>query len=358
MKRTLVASACLVVTTLLASGCADKPTGTNAELGSAAGKKCTDEDITITQSTDGFLYFPSYVAEQAGYYEDAGLNAEIADLGGGAEAIAAVLGGSAEISLTSFPSVVAAKDEGAPVKAFASVMTQYGSNVVMSPEAARKAGVTESSPAGEKIRALKGLTIGITSPGSATDQLMQYMLAQEGLDPESDVKLMPMGDSGSILAAFKKGRLDAFTLSSPTSDLAVADGGVRLFNLSEGQYPPLDGFQYMVAMTSDKVVGERPEVLSCFTRALSRALDLIERDPDRAVELARRSFGDIDPKLYATAAESNLASYPTSPVIEEEKARGAFDFLKEIGQPTDLKLDEVVDSELARKVEEGEAQDG
>lgn len=358
MKRTLAVAACLMVTTLLAAGCAPKPTGGDQELGSAAGKKCKNDKITITQSTAGFLYFPSYVAEKAGYYEDAGLDPEITDLGGGPEAIAAVLGGSAEIALTSFPSVAAAADEGAPVKAFASVMTQYGSNVVMNPDAAKKAGVDEKSSAGEKIKALKGLTVGITSPGSATDQLMRYMLAREGLEPEKDVKLLPMGDSGSILAGYKKGRLDAFSLSSPTSDLAVEEGAVPLFNLSEGEYPRLDGFQYMVAMTSEKVVNERPEVLSCFTRALTRSLELIEKDPARAVKLARGAFGDIDPKLYAAAAKSNLAAYPTSAVIDRKKARGAFDFLRRIGEPTDVELEKVVDTELAAKVEEKEGRNG
>ena len=357
MKRTIALPVSVLASALLATGCTSNSTSGAADLGAAAGQECDGEKITITQSTAGFLYFPSYVAEQAGFYKDAGLDPTITDLGGGAEAIAAVLGGSAEIALTSFPSVVTAADEGAPVQAFASVMTQYGSNVVISPEAAREAGVDENSSASDKIRALEGLTVGVTSPGSATDQLMRYMLAQEGMDPDADVNLLPMGDSGSILAGYKQGRLDAFTLSSPTSDLAVQDGGNLLFNLSEGEYPDLDGFQYMVAMTSNKVANDRPQVLSCFTEALDRALDLIEEDPDQAVELARAAFGDIDAELYEEAAASNLAAYPASPVIDEQKAQRAFAFLEQIDQSADIALEEVVDTELAKSVAAG-GQDG
>jgi hypothetical protein len=45
---------------------------------------------------------------------------------------------------------------------------------------------------GDRIKALKGLTIGVNAAGSAPEQVLQYHVAlPAGLDPEKDVKIAP-----------------------------------------------------------------------------------------------------------------------------------------------------------------------
>jgi NitT/TauT family transport system substrate-binding protein len=314
-----------VVSSLILAGCAGR-----ADEGAsvkASEKGCDGDKLTLTQSTTGFLYFPSYVAEEAGFYEEQGLEVDAKDLGGGSENVAAVVSGSADVALTAYSSIISAREEGAPIVAIDSIMDQYASNVVISKEAAEKAGVTADSSAKEKIAALEGLKLGITSAGSGTDQLFHYLFEQGGMNADDDAQLLPIGEESAMIAAFKTGKIDGFSLSSPTSDLAVSQGGVMLFDLSSGEYAPLDPFLYIVAVANSDTLDEKARVLTCFSKAIGQALTLIDENPGRARELGRVAFADIDGSLYETAFERNVAGYPASPVIDKGEASKVFDFV-------------------------------
>jgi NitT/TauT family transport system substrate-binding protein len=331
--------------------------GDGEETAAPAGNgeaECSNDSLTLTQSTTGFLYLPSYVAENAGFYEDEGLDVSIQDLGGGAENVAAVASGSADVALTAYSSIVNAAEQGAPVVAINALMNQYASNIVIRESIAAEAGVTEDSPAEEKIQALKGLKIGITSPGSGTDQLMRYLFKQVGLDAQTDAQLLPIGGGAPMIAAFQRGEIDAFSLSSPTSDQAVENGGTLLFNMSEGQYEPLDNFLYIVAVANERSLDDKQRVLTCFSRAIASSLELINEDPEAAREAARPAFAELDEAVFNAAFDRNVAAYPETPVIDTEASDKVFDFIEEFeGELESVTTEDVVNTEIAEAAVEG-----
>lgn len=321
---------------------------TAAPAGDGDSAECNNDDLTLTQSTTGFLYLPSYVAENAGYYTEEGLNVSIQDLGGGAENVAAVASGSADVALTAYSSIVNAAEQGAPVVAINALMNQYASNVVIRQSIAEQAGITEDSSAEEKVQALKGLKIGITSPGSGTDQLMRYLFSRAGLDAETDAQLLPIGGGAPMIAAFQQGEIDAFSLSSPTSDQAVENGGMLLFNMSEGEFEPLDNFLYIVAVANERSLDDKERILTCFSRAIARSLELINEDPEAAKEAARPAFAELDEAVFEAAFERNLAAYPETPVIDEQASEKVFDFIAEFeGELENVTTADVVNTEIA-----------
>lgn len=331
---------------LVLSGCAGQ-----ADEGStvkASDEGCDGDTLTLTQSTTGFLYFPSYVAENAGFYEEQGLKVKAKDLGGGSENVAAVVSGSADVALTAYSSIVSAREEGAPVVAIGSIMDQYASNVVISKEAAKKAGVTEKSSDAEKIAALKGLKLGITSAGSGTDQLFHYLFEKGGMDADDDAQLLPIGSGSPMIAAFETGKIDGFSLSSPTSDMAASKGGVMLFDLSSGKYEPLNPFLYIVAVANSRNLDDKSRVLTCFSKAIGQAQKLIHDNPEKAKKLGRPAFKDIDQKLYDESFERNIAAYPEDPVIDKGEASDVIDFVSSFqGEQKKATVDNTVNDNLA-----------
>ena len=83
MARASIASALLVALVLawlpMAAAAADK--------------------VRVVTSSTGFLYSTAYIAKQMNYFADEGLDVSIADGGGGSNAVAAVVGGSADIGV-------------------------------------------------------------------------------------------------------------------------------------------------------------------------------------------------------------------------------------------------------------------
>src|SRR5262245_10271189 len=101
------------------------------------------------------FYLPLSVTERLGYFKDAGLDLEIADVQSGARALQALVGGSAEIGVGTFDHTIQMQAKGQGVVA----VVQYG----------RYPGFVLATIASKSIgyggpQSLKGLKIGVTSP--------------------------------------------------------------------------------------------------------------------------------------------------------------------------------------------------
>ena len=68
------------------------------------------------------FYLPLSITERLGYFRDAGLEVEIADVQSGARALQSLVGGSAEVGVGTFDHTIQMQSKGQPVVA----VTQYG----------------------------------------------------------------------------------------------------------------------------------------------------------------------------------------------------------------------------------------
>jgi NitT/TauT family transport system substrate-binding protein len=198
------------------------------------------QKVVMGQPSEGFIYLPIYVARTKGFFEQEGLDAEVITFSkGGAEALAAVLGGQSDIYVGS-PSVqLRAQEKRQPVQSFAAVQTQFGSDLVLSADAAKKIDLANLKDPKAKAAALKGLTIAVAGPGSLTDLMVRHIAVFGGLNPDRDMTITPIGGGSSMLAAFGQKRIDGYALSAPTSTMGIARfGGAMLFDFAQREYPP------------------------------------------------------------------------------------------------------------------------
>lgn len=319
-----------VVSMLLLTGCVDSGNGDSADPGAAASGTCAGKTIKIAKASPSFVYLPYYVAEGGGFFEEEGLVPETVEVHTGAGILAAAVSGSVDAAMITAGEIYVSRSEGAPVTGFAQV-EYLGTNIVIKKSKMDELGITEESSDAERIRALKGLRIGVTGAGSGSDQVLRYFAKAGDLDPDDDMQVIATGGAGNSVAGFAAGRFDAIAISSPQSDIAIQRGeGAYLFNVANGDYKPLANNLYITAAASDRVVAKKADVLRCFTTALARAQKYIHDDPDAAAKVAQPSMGDVDPAIYAEAFQSNINSWPSSPVIDMDAAKAALDFQNEV----------------------------
>jgi NitT/TauT family transport system substrate-binding protein len=95
-------------------------------------------------------------------------------------------------------------------------------------------GVTPDSPVEERVKALRGLTLTAGPDGSTGNAYVRIMLGEHGLDPDTDVRLIPNNDGAAQIAATRNGRADGFAQSFPRSNFPDAEGwGTLWLNWSE-----------------------------------------------------------------------------------------------------------------------------
>ena len=120
-------------------------------------------------------YLPTVLAKQLGEYDKAGVEVELIDFKGGSQALQAVIGGSADVVSGYYDHCVNLAAKGQALQSFVVYDRYPGMVLAVSPEAKDI----------KSIKDLAGKAVGVSAPGSSTDFFLKYLLAKNGMDPNS-----------------------------------------------------------------------------------------------------------------------------------------------------------------------------
>jgi NitT/TauT family transport system substrate-binding protein len=316
-----------------------------------AGAEDKLQKVTIAFAGKGMSFIMQYVAIGAGYYKDEGLEPEIVDVSSGTRQAAAVMGGSADFTQLGLPHTLRAVARGGDLVAIGSGFDKYPIALVISKTAAQKLGITDAMPPDEKIKRLHGLTIGITSPGSSTDEFMRTIMMVRGMDPDRDIKLQPIGIGAPMVAAMQQGSTDGFAFMSPFTDIAVSRGfGMLVADPMQGNLPEYQDVPYQVITTSRKTVESRRPILLASERAMTRAMLLCHQHPDQAKRIVREYFKEVDEADFNIAFDNYVKAVPTTPVVSPAQVANTLKMLN-LSEKTPLSptYDQVTDMTMAHE---------
>src|SRR5687768_5238853 len=212
-----------------------------------------------------FYYLPLTVAERKGYFKDEGLEVEIPGFPGGARALQALVGGSADMVSGAYEHTINMVAKKQPIKAVV-LQAKYSSIVLVLPK--------DKAAKYKSARDLKGLKVGVTAPGSSTNMFVNNLLAKDGLKP-TDVSIVGVGAGSGAVAAMEKGEIDAISnldpvitqLESTGKFVAVAD------SRTEKGMKEIYGGDYhaSVIYVTDEFVKKNPNTVQAVVNAMVRA---------------------------------------------------------------------------------------
>jgi NitT/TauT family transport system substrate-binding protein len=141
----------------------------------AAGKlEKTHLDIATTGSV--ISYYPVEIALNKGYFKDEGLDVERSMYPGGPQTIQALLGGSADMVVSAYSNALTMAAKGQKLQAVG-LMIKYPGFVL---------GITkEGQKHYQSLKDLKGMKVGVTSPGASTNVILNAIAARNGVDIKS-----------------------------------------------------------------------------------------------------------------------------------------------------------------------------
>ncbi len=216
--------------------------------------------ITIAVGGKNLLYYlPLSIAEQLNYFKDEGLDVEIVDFAGGAKALQAVVGGSADVVSGAFEHTLNMQAKGQPMRAF--VLQGRAPQIVLGVS-------TKAMPNYKTIADLRGKKIGVTAPGSSTNILANFVLAKGGVKP-NEVSIIGVGASQGAVAALRAGQIDAISNLDPVITILQRSGDIKIVSDTRD------------VAEADRVFGG-PMPAGCLYAPVS----FTERDPNTAQALA------------------------------------------------------------------------
>jgi NitT/TauT family transport system substrate-binding protein len=323
-----------------------------APLGLRAQQVPEKPKLTLAVGGKNLLYYlPLTIAEQRGFFKAEGLDLNIVDFAGGARALQAVVGGSADVVSGAFEHTINMQNKGQRLRAF--VLQGRAPQIVL--------GVSTKTMANYKTVAdLKGKKIGVTAPGSSTNVMLNFVLAKAGLKP-SDVSIIGVGAAQGAVAAMRAGQIDAISNLDPVITLLQRNGDIKIVSdtrvLAEADkvfggpmpagclYAPqsfidknpittqalanamVRALKWIQAAGPGEIIGAVPESYLLGDRAVyidaflaaKGALSADGLVPDKGPETALRALASIDPEI--AAAKLDLTAVYTNDFAKRANAK-------------------------------------
>jgi len=280
------------------------------------------EDLPILQTlrstARSWLWLAEDYGREGGFFDKAGVKV-VSSASNRGNNVAALVGGGVDIVLGDPGEVCNARAQDLSVRCIIQSVDTYATHVVLTKAAMAKAGVTQDSPLPAKIAALRGLKLGTTGPAASPDNLFRWLAVQGGMDPNKDMRLVPVQGGGpGMMAAIQQGVIDGFALSSPSSDIAAARFDCAyLIDMNAGPPPFMHPWCYIVGSVSEKTLTAKREPLIRYAMGVALTLRSIKQEPDRFKAFALK-FLELDPSIAERAYESNKGIYIETPLPKLE----------------------------------------
>lgn len=258
--------------------------------------------VTVTQAVRSLAYAQCYVAAEKGYFAAEGLDVQLLDTGGGGPDVQIVLAGQAEFTVNDGAQVLPAVQQGKQLVCVTALLDRAIINASMRRQTAERLGIRRNTPLGEKLKALKGLKIGVTRPGALTWQMARNNVKAAGLSPDRDVQIIGIGGAPALAAALENGELDVIYISVPIGEMVVnRNAAITLINNAAGEDTALPSFMMEGLWTTPDYIKKNPAQVAAMVRALRRASDDIVSSSaeDLAILLSKPLQGMGDDALSA-----------------------------------------------------------
>ena len=246
-----------------------------------------DTTVTLASAQQSVGTLPVIVAEQRGLFKAEGLKIEIVDFNGGGAAVQALAGGSTDLCLCAADHAVRLFNRGLGGAVLVALYDRHPYALL----------AKASSPYSD-LRSLKGQRLGITSPGSLTDNTMRYEIKQLGLDPDRDYELISIGLGGPMRAALDAGAVAAGLFTTPDTQIELGIPGA--YKVTEDfrklAYPSLD----LVAIGG--WLKAHDATAKSMARAVVKAEQLIQTDPTAVRAALRQMFPTMAPDIAESVA--------------------------------------------------------
>lgn len=259
--------------------------------------------VRITQPAESLSYMPIYVGRAKEFFKEAGIDLELVVTRGDGPDVQALMAKEVEFVATPPHHLYTLSLQNRKLLGIAGILGRCGTNMVINKDAAAERNVAEDSPFEAKLKALKGLTFGVSTPGSLTYNMGLYYILRAGLKPQEDAKVVGTGTGTAALAAMSNKIANASMFPSPTADEAVARGfAVWLINNTRGQDPDLKAFLHAVVYVRPDYLGENTDLCKRMVAALVKSSAWIRAQPvDEVARSIRPFFTSLDEKVFTSA---------------------------------------------------------
>lgn len=275
--------------------------------------------IRLNEVVRSVFYAPMYVAINEGFFEEEGLAIDLSTGQGADKTMQQLLSGNVDIGFSGPEQVVYIYNQGRedyPV-VFGQLTQRDGSFLVGREE---EENFDWSS--------LKGKEIIGGRPGGIPEMALEYVLKQNGLNPENDVKMVTNVDFTATAGAFKSGIGDYVALFEPTATMLEKDGSGNIVSSIGNE---AGNISYTCFYTTKSYMDENPDIIQKFTNAIYKGQQWVQQHTSEEVADSIISFfPGTDKEVIVKVIDNykNIEAYSETPEVSEDGLNKLMDIIQ------------------------------
>ena len=295
--------------------------------------------ISVNEVARSVFYAPQYVAINKGFFKEEGLEIELTTGQGADKVMTAVLAGQSDIGFAGPEASIYVYNEGKEdyAEVFAQMTKRDGSFLV-----------SKTDTDNFSWNDLKGKTVIPGRKGGVPYMTFEYVLKQNGINPETDVNLDDSIKFDLMAGAFAGGDAEYVTLFEPTASMTEEAGkGYVVASVGEasGEIP------YTAYFAKKSYIEENKDVIQGFTNAIYKGQQWVKQHSAKEIaEVIQDFFPDTDLDMLTKSIQSymDIDAWNETPVLKEEAFNRLQTVMKEAGElDKEAPYNKVINNEFA-----------
>ncbi len=298
--------------------------------------------IQLNEVTRSVFYAPQYVAIANEFFKDEGLELEITTGQGADKVMTAILAGQSDIGLCGPEASIYVYNEGKEdyAEVFAQLTQKDGSFLV-----------SKEPTDNFSWKDLVGKTVIPGRKGGVPYMTLEYVLKQNGINPQTDLILDDSIKFDLMAGAFTGGTAEYVTLFEPTASMTQDAGkGYVVASVGEaaGEVP------YTAYCAKKSYIAENEQIIEGFTRAIYRGEQWVKEHTAREIaEKIQEYFPDttIDSLETSVQKYKDIDAWKENPILKEEAFNKLQEIMTEAGElQQKAPYEKVINNSFAEKV--------
>ena len=295
--------------------------------------------ISVNEVARSVFYAPQYVAINNGFFKEEGLEIELTTGQGADKVMTAVLAGQSDIGFAGPEASIYVYNEGKEdyAEVFAQMTKRDGSFLV-----------SKTDTDNFSWNDLKGKTVIPGRKGGVPYMTFEYVLKQNGINPETDVNLDDSIKFDLMAGAFAGGDAEYVTLFEPTASMTEEAGkGYVVASVGEasGEIP------YTAYFAKKSYIEENKDIIQGFTNAIYKGQQWVKQHSAKEIaEVIQDFFPDTDLDMLTKSIQSymDIDAWNDTPVLKEEAFNRLQTVMKEAGElDKEAPYNKVINNEFA-----------
>lgn len=279
----------------------------------------------------------SYVLEagrRTGIFRRNGLDLEIVYVNSGSLLNQALIAGTFDVSFSQGSEAMLAKLRGADMRIVAVIANRFNHVYI-------------AAPSITSIKQLKGKKVAVSRFGSGSHFQSNLALKEGGLDPDKDVTILQIGNSGARMAAILSGTVDGTIMAADFVPKAKKEGFNILADLADAkiEYP------FLALHMMGSYIDRNLKMAKALIKSMSESIAVLQTDAPTAKAVVRATLRTDDTETIDYAVMRSIRVLDRRPFPTQAGIQTVLDELSKEPKAKSSKFDDFVDMRALRELE-------